>query len=44
VKTLFSELRDEEVLHQRLVQEQLDKLPPDPSLRTEDFEDEPAPQ
>ncbi|MFO0759305.1 MAG: ferritin family protein [Byssovorax sp.] len=44
VKSLFSELRDEELVHQRLIQEQLDKLPPDPALRTEDFEDEPAPQ
>lgn len=44
VVTLFSELRDEELVHQKLIQEQLEKLPPDPSLTTEDFEDEPAPQ
>ncbi len=44
VKTLFSELRDEETGHQKLIEEQIEKLPPDPSLTTEDFEDEPAPQ
>ena len=44
VKDLFSELRDEELVHQKLIQDQMEKLPPDPSLTTEDFEDEPAPQ
>jgi len=44
VKALFTELREEETLHQRLIQEQLEKLPPDPSLGAADFEDEPAPQ
>ena len=44
VKTLFGELRDEEVQHQLLVLKQLDQSPPEPLLSAEDFADEPAPQ
>lgn len=44
VKKLFAELRSEEVEHQRLVQAQLEKLPPDPEAKTEDYEDEPVAQ
>ncbi|HVN84410.1 MAG TPA: ferritin family protein [Candidatus Binatia bacterium] len=43
-KRLFEELRDEETAHQRLVEAELAQLPPDPPLRPEDFEDEPAAQ
>jgi rubrerythrin len=41
VKKLFEELRDEEVEHQDLVTRELDKLPPDPALKADDFADEP---
>lgn len=44
VRTLFEELRDEEVEHQALVQAELAKLPPDSGLSDEDFVDEPAAQ
>jgi rubrerythrin len=44
VKALFAELRDEELEHQDLVKRQLDKLPPEPALRTEDYADEPNEQ
>ena len=44
VKTLFLELRDEEVEHQVRVLGELDKTPPDPVLRAEHFVDEPVPQ
>lgn len=44
VRSLFEELRDEEVEHQKLVNEQLAKLPPDPEIDTEDYEDEPVAQ
>ncbi len=41
VKTLFEELRLEEIEHQELVKRELDKLPPDSDLDPEDFVDEP---
>jgi erythrin-vacuolar iron transport family protein len=44
VRSLFEELRDEEVEHKRLVNEHLTKLPPDPETDTEDYEDEPVAQ
>ena len=44
VRTLFEELRDEEVLHQTLVKAELAKLPPDSGLSDDDFVDEPAAQ
>lgn len=44
VRTLFAELRDEEVVHQALVNEQLAKLPPDPEIAPDDFEDDPTAQ
>ena len=42
VRELFEELREEEVEHQRLVQVELDKLPPDPRFEADDFADEPV--
>ena len=44
VKALFEELRDEEILHQDLVNVELAKLPPDNGLSEDDFVDEPAAQ
>ena len=44
VVALFTELRDEEVEHQTLVKQQLDKLPPDADLNPDDFGDEPVGQ
>jgi rubrerythrin len=44
VRSLFEELRDEELEHQLLVKVELNKLPPDSGLSDEDFVDEPAPQ
>ena len=44
VRALFEELRDEELEHQKLVNAELAKLPPDSGLSDEDFVDEPAPQ
>lgn len=43
VRALFEELREEELEHQKLVQEQIDQLPPEDQFRVEDFEDPPAP-
>jgi rubrerythrin len=43
-KALFAELREEEVLHQNLVRDELKKLPPDPVVDAEDFVDEPTAQ
>lgn len=43
-KLLFAELREEEVEHQKLVKQELAKLPADSSLRGDEFEDEPNPQ
>lgn len=42
VRTLFEELRDEEVLHQTLVREALRNLPPGPEPDPETYEDEPV--
>jgi rubrerythrin len=44
VRTLFEELRDEEVQHQALVRKELAAAPPDPSADAEDFTDEPVSQ
>ena len=44
VRTLFAELRDEEVLHQTLVQEALKSLPPRPEPDPDDYSDEPVAQ
>lgn len=44
VKRLFEELRAEEVEHQRMVREQIDRQPPDPELKADDFADEPVSQ
>lgn len=43
-RKLFEELRDEEVEHQRLVQAELDQLPPDAPGSPSDYEDEPVAQ
>jgi len=44
VRALFEELRDEEVEHQKLVQAELAKLPPEGGLSDEDFVDAPTAQ
>jgi len=44
VRSLFEELRDEEVVHQRLVKDQIAKLPEDSGLDPEQFADEPTAQ
>jgi rubrerythrin len=44
VRALFTELRDEEVLHQTLVTNELAKLPADPAVQPDAFEDEPTAQ
>ena len=44
VRSLFEELRGEELLHQTLVQNQIKKLPPDPEIDPEAFVDEPTAQ
>lgn len=46
VRSLFEELRDEEVQHQDLVRRELAKLPPEPEaeIDPEDFTDEPTSQ
>jgi erythrin-vacuolar iron transport family protein len=44
VRSLFEELRDEEVEHQELVKQEIAKLPPDPPGRPDDFADEPVAQ
>jgi erythrin-vacuolar iron transport family protein len=44
VRALFSELRDEEALHQALVTDELAKLPPDPVVGPDAFEDDPTAQ
>jgi rubrerythrin len=44
VRVLFEELRDEELLHQSLVQKQIQRLPPDPEVDPDDFSDEPTAQ
>ena len=42
VKTLFEELKEEEVLHQDLVKKEMAKLGPEEKFSTEDFADEPV--
>jgi len=42
VRALFEELREEEVDHQRLVQLELDRLPPESDFDPDDFADEPV--
>jgi rubrerythrin len=44
VRSLFEELRDEEVHHQELVTRELAKLSPEMEVDTDDFEDEPVAQ
>jgi rubrerythrin len=44
VKRLFEELREEEVVHERLVASELSKLPPDPEVTADDYADEPVAQ
>jgi erythrin-vacuolar iron transport family protein len=44
VKRLFEELRQDEVEHERLVASELNRLPPDSELDTEDYVDEPVAQ
>ena len=44
VTALFSELRDEEALHQTLVTNELAKLPLDPAVGADAFEDDPTAQ
>jgi len=44
VRRLFEELRDEETEHRRLVMEQIERQPPDPYLKADDFADEPVSQ
>jgi erythrin-vacuolar iron transport family protein len=44
VKELFEELEQEEVLHQKLVREQLAGAPPDSDTSPEDYADEPVAQ
>jgi erythrin-vacuolar iron transport family protein len=41
VIALFTELAEEELLHQALVREQLERLPAEPRHRAEDYADEP---
>lgn len=42
VRTLFEDLRNEEIEHEALVRRELAKLPPDPGLPPDDFADEPV--
>lgn len=44
VRTLFEELRAEEVQHQQLVLAELERTPPDPALKADDVADEPVAQ
>ncbi len=44
VHRLFEELRDEEIGHQRLVQSQMEQLPPDSGANPDDYADEPTAQ
>jgi rubrerythrin len=44
VRELFEELRDEEVVHQDLIRQQLAKLPPEPGADPDDWADEPVAQ
>jgi rubrerythrin len=42
VKALFTELRDEEIEHQEMVQTAMAKLPPRASVSAEDYADPPV--
>ena len=44
VRALFTELRDEEAMHQALVTDEFEKLPPDPAVGPDAFEDDPTAQ
>ena len=44
VRTLFEELREEEILHQDLVKNEIAKAPADPAADAESFADEPVAQ
>lgn len=44
VRALFTELRDEEVEHQRLVQAEIARLPPEPPVAGEAYSDDPVAQ
>ncbi len=44
VQNLFKELAEEEIEHQRMVEEQLSRQPEDPDLPADDFADEPVAQ
>jgi rubrerythrin len=44
VRKLFEELRDEEIQHQVMVCKEIEKLPPDPEIDPNAFEDEPNAQ
>lgn len=42
VKRLFTQLREEEVLHEQLVANELSRLPPPPDIDASDYADEPV--
>ncbi len=42
VRALFEELHGEEIEHERLVQAEIDKLPPGPDANPDDYGDEPV--
>ncbi len=44
VRKIFAELRDEDTEHQRLIRDQLRKLPPDSGANPDDYADEPVAQ
>jgi rubrerythrin len=44
VRTLFFELRDEELAHQELVKNEIAKLPPGPDVNPDDYADDPVAQ
>jgi rubrerythrin len=44
VRKLFEELRDEELAHQELVENEIAKLPPGPDVNPDDYSDEPVAQ
>jgi rubrerythrin len=44
VRKLFEELRDEELAHQELVENEIAKLPPGPDVNPDDYADEPVAQ
>jgi len=44
VKRLFEELREEEVEHRRMVEEQIARQPDDPPFKADDFADDPVAQ